>query len=305
MSYNCISPLVAVSLGKDCGKHHLKFLPRSRVDYNMFDLKAKYGADNVFLLPCGKCEACRRNYAETWAVRCTLEAMCHDYNYFVTLTYDDNHLPYGDKRDIDLFLDRLEGKGHVNKVRYFICKEYGEMSGRLHYHAILFMDSPLSLVDPTMLNGNLYYHSREISEKWCDSDGNPLGLHNVARFECNCARYVAKYATKNGKAWMSRNLGKQYIKDNLKDIVDDGFVLYGQFGSKNKVNVPTAIMRWIIDDESNLVNFEKGCIKRSELKDVGKLVHMEKMRNLGSFREESLISTERSVIDKKKKVRKL
>lgn len=299
MSYNCVNPLVAVSLGKDCGKHHLKFLPRTHLDYNLFDLKRKYGDGNVFLLPCGKCEACRRNYAETWAIRCTLEAMCHDYNYFVTLTYDDAHLPFGDKRDIDLFLDRLEGKGHKNKVKYFICKEFGEMTGRLHYHAILFMDDPLVLKDACKLNGNMYYHSEEIEKAWI------YGLHNVATFECNCARYVAKYATKDGKAWMSRNLGKQYVKEHLKDIIDDEFKIYGQFGSKNYVNLPTPLMRWIIEDESNLVMLQKACWTKEERQELGKMVLAHKIRDIGSVHQEHLISTERSVISKKRSVRKL
>lgn len=299
MSYSCISPLVAVSLGKDCGKHRLKFLSKTRYDYNLFDLKRKYGANNVFLLPCGKCEACRRNYAEQWAVRCTLEASEHLYNYFITLTYDDAHLPYGDKRDIDLFLDRLEGKGHKNKVRYFITKEFGELTGRLHYHGILFMDEPLTLVDGKLLNGNMYYHAKEITKAW------DYGLHNIARFECNCARYVAKYATKNGKAWMSRNIGKHYLITHLEEIVKDGFKLYGQFGSKNCIDVPTPLMRMILDDESDLLMLEKGLIHASELKDIGRLVHMSKVRNIGSFREENLIKTDRHAIKEKKKVRKL
>ena len=84
-------------------------------------------------LPCGKCIDCRIKYSKAWADRCMLEASYYDSNYFITLTYDDAHLPfssYDDNgvikqaptlalRDFQLFLKRLRKQGY--KFRYFMC----------------------------------------------------------------------------------------------------------------------------------------------------------------------------------------
>lgn len=46
-------------------------------------------------LPCGRCIGCRLERSRQWAVRCVHEAALHEDNAFITLTYDDDHLPYG------------------------------------------------------------------------------------------------------------------------------------------------------------------------------------------------------------------
>lgn len=50
-----------------------------------------------------------------WAVRCVHEAQLYDTSYFVTLTYNDAHLPYSSqlvKRDFQLFVKRLRRRLH-------------------------------------------------------------------------------------------------------------------------------------------------------------------------------------------------
>lgn len=48
--------------------------------------------DNI-TLPCGQCIGCRLEKSRQWAVRCMHEARMHKRNTFLTLTYDDDHLP--------------------------------------------------------------------------------------------------------------------------------------------------------------------------------------------------------------------
>jgi len=70
-----------------------------------------------------------------------LEAAHHTDNVFVTLTYDDDHLPEDgslNPRDVQLFLKRLRVGIAPIKVRYFAVGEYGEQTGRPHYHMALF-----------------------------------------------------------------------------------------------------------------------------------------------------------------------
>ena len=82
-------------------------------------------------LPCSKCIGCRMNYARSWALRCQLEAMSHEHNCFITLTFNNDELlkrdnPWSvDVKDFQLFMKKFRKK--FNKtVRFFHCGEYGE-----------------------------------------------------------------------------------------------------------------------------------------------------------------------------------
>ena len=44
-------------------------------------------------IPCGSCIGCRVDYGEMWAFRMHCERQMHALNCFITLTYDDEHLP--------------------------------------------------------------------------------------------------------------------------------------------------------------------------------------------------------------------
>lgn len=90
---------------------------------------------------CGQCLPCRINKQREWVARLQLELATAPAAAFVTLTYDDEHLPEGEelqKRDVQLWLKRLRKITEPRKIRYFLVGEYGEEFGRPHYHAILF-----------------------------------------------------------------------------------------------------------------------------------------------------------------------
>ena len=67
------------------------------------------------------------------------EASMHMFNSFVTLTYDDDHLPEYNSLNYKHFQDFMKRlrKSH-NRVRFYMCGEYGEDFSRPHYHALLF-----------------------------------------------------------------------------------------------------------------------------------------------------------------------
>lgn len=79
-----------------------------------------------------------------------LEAQCHPASWFVTLTYDDLNVPSDGSvspRELQLFLKRLRER--INeRVRFYGVGEYGDSTGRPHYHLALFGLDGLAHVDP-------------------------------------------------------------------------------------------------------------------------------------------------------------
>jgi len=121
------------------------------------------------------------------------ELQQHELSCFLTLTYDDTPLPAGGslvKEHFQLFMKRLR-KYHGRKIRYFHCGEYGDQTGRPHYHAILFGidfgDKELySLND----QGHSVYQSGTLDRLW----GHGLCKIGAVTFES--AAYTARYILK-------------------------------------------------------------------------------------------------------------
>lgn len=173
-------------------------------------------------IPCGQCIGCRLDYSRQWANRCMLELEYHDSAYFVTLTYDDAHVPrsfYGDpdtglacpsltlrKRDFQLFMKRLRKAHPDDKIRFFAAGEYGDKTCRPHYHAIIF---GLQLNDLTVYKRSpdgqfIYYNSADLQRSWSVWDVSremyvPLGYAVVAPVTWNTCAYTARYVMKKLK----------------------------------------------------------------------------------------------------------
>ena len=89
--------------------------------------------------PCGACLPCRINRRRLWAHRILLESYKHPHSCFVTLTYNQEHVPSSlDKSHYQNWLKRLRKVLYPQQIRYYIAGEYGEISGRPHYHAAIF-----------------------------------------------------------------------------------------------------------------------------------------------------------------------
>ncbi|AJK28271.1 putative replication initiation protein [Eel River basin pequenovirus] len=158
----------------------------------VFDRKAGF-EDMPVTVPCGQCIGCRLERSRQWAMRCMHEAQLHDDNCFLTLTYDDEHLPEDGSLDVKHFQDfmkRLRERIKPRKVRFFHCGEYGEQTLRPHYHALLFgFDFP-DRVFYTTRNGNSLDISPTLQELW----GH--GFCTVGALTFESAAYVARYVLK-------------------------------------------------------------------------------------------------------------
>lgn len=160
---------------------------------------------NFIEIPCGQCVECRLQYSKMWAQRIMLESLDHDNTWFITLTYNDDHLPENFSgnpefqnlyslypRDMTLFLKNLRSCSG-QKFRYYYCGEYGSKSGRPHYHLILFgfVFDDLQIYKRTEY-GDLYISPR-FEEIW------GKGFCTVARCTYETAAYTARYVMKKAK----------------------------------------------------------------------------------------------------------
>jgi len=150
-------------------------------------------------LPCGRCIGCRIDKRDAWAFRCLAESRLHQANSFVTLTYDDDHLPsHGSlvHRDWQLFAKRLRKR--VGPFRFFMCGEYGEQFGRPHFHALIFGQGFADRVKCNSLHSDHdLFQSPLLDSAW----GKGRAVIGSVSYES--ARYCAVYATKrlSGEKW--------------------------------------------------------------------------------------------------------
>lgn len=73
-------------------------------------------------LPCGTCTGCRLERARQWAMRCMDEASLHKDNSFITLTFNNEHLPSNRSLDVSIFqrfMKRLRKEVAPLRLRFF------------------------------------------------------------------------------------------------------------------------------------------------------------------------------------------
>lgn len=160
-------------------------------------------------LPCGRCTGCRLERSRQWAVRCLHESQQHQDNCFVTLTINDKHLVpmMGISRDThQKFMKRLR-KHTGQKIRYYMCGEYGEQLQRPHYHYILFgIDFP-DKYKWRENNGNIAYRSPTLEKIW------PYGHAEISAVNFETCAYVARYVMKK----ITGNLAHEHYRRTADD----------------------------------------------------------------------------------------
>ena len=167
------------------------------------------GSTATMEVACGQCLGCRLDRSRMWAMRIVHESSLHDDNCFVTLTYDDVHVPVdwslNRKHFVD-FMKRLRKAVEPEKLRFFMCGEYGSRCkhgidlervvcplcnvGRPHYHACLFNCSFPDLVSYGSRDGELCFTSALLERIW------GFGFVSVGDVNFVSAAYVARYILK-------------------------------------------------------------------------------------------------------------
>lgn len=157
-------------------------------------------------LPCGHCIGCRIDRVDQWATRCHHEAQMHEYNSFITLTYDNHHLPEDysvSKREWQLFLKRLRELIEPIRIRFFACGEYGTENLRPHYHALIFGYAfPDREFHSTAKGGSRQFTSAILQQAW------PYGRALIGDVTVQSAAYVAGYCM--GKIYGDDEVAKRH-----------------------------------------------------------------------------------------------
>ena len=234
---SCYHPLTGIDFGINpiTGKRNIRILSKE-----LKEMPKEYGKYSKVAIPCGQCIGCRLDYTRQWANRCMLELKDHDYDkcWFLTLTYNDEHLPpkYIDtetgelseinslsKDDLQKFMKRLRKNiydravqnGLITagselpaelKCRYYACGEYGPLNMRPHYHMILYnVDLPdVQILRADKNNGYVYYNSEFIQRAWTDpKDRQPIGFISLTKVTMETCNYVARYILKKQKGYNS------------------------------------------------------------------------------------------------------
>lgn len=143
-------------------------------------------------IPCGHCIGCRIKKREDWAIRIYCESKMHKNNAFVTLTYDDEHLPSDgglNYRHIQLLHYKM--RQEYGPFRFFVAGEYGDATKRPHYHAIYFgLDFPDRAKCNSLHSKHDLYRSSLLEELW------GRGSTTIGEVTYESARYCAVYTTK-------------------------------------------------------------------------------------------------------------
>lgn len=212
---SCFHPMRAFDVGDRTAKGKVKYQIEGETTTWVRRKDTGMPTHKYVEIPCGKCIGCRLEYSRQWAVRCLLESEYHNENYFITLTYDEEHLPrtLGNTcdgvlneivptlkpKDLTDFIKRLRMyyKRHydIDNIRYFACGEYGETYGRPHYHVIIF-GLPIPDIEyfyTSIKTGEIVYKSDLLNSIWQN------GFVGVGKVSFESCAYVARYVVKKRK----------------------------------------------------------------------------------------------------------
>nr|DAT61887.1 MAG TPA: Replication associated protein [Microviridae sp.] len=199
-------------------------------------------------VPCGKCFGCMRMRCEGWVFRHLLELKQCTSAHFVTLTYDDEHIPISpsgmlvfNKSHVQKYIKRVRKylERYKIKIKYHVASEYGDTFGRPHYHMLLY-NYPLENADVDKLALLWEYGNVQI------------GTVTEASI-----RYVVEYITQyyygetfdedDSKpfALYSKNLGNASYKAVADYILASGIKLYNIDGKYYRV--PSSFIGLLLD----------------------------------------------------------
>jgi len=179
----------------------------------------------------------------------------HDVSCFATLTYSDANLPLDGSLNythFQKFMKRLR-KANGQKIRFYMCGEYGEKFRRPHYHALLFGYRPDDLLLHSTRQGRNLYTSPSLERIW------GLGYVTIGDVSKESAEYCAQYATKKitGPAAEAHYMSLDTATGELHQLTPE----FGRMSLK-----PGIGSTWLDQFSSDIYNYDQVILNGKKLR---------------------------------------
>lgn len=203
------------------------------------------------------------------------EARFYDATSFLTLTYDDKFLPEAGTlvpEHLSAFVKRLRAHAGSQRLRFFGCGEYGDITLRPHYHAVIlgYDFRHDRVIHKRGEAGQHLYTSPRLSRLW------PHGFATIGTVTHDSAGYVAGYCLKKvtgdrekvnahyqGREpefmRCSHKIGLRYFEQYKSDLYPDDFQVY----KGRKMRVPRYYDKQLSEEELALYK-ERRRVKAEE-----------------------------------------
>lgn len=247
-------------------------------------------------VPCGKCPVCKSNRKRDWIFRLKQESKASLIAHFITLTYDNKHLPYSGngygslyKPDLQKFWKRLRKNTTTDprfpKIKYYAVGEYGSQRKRPHYHAIVFNvpDSEmfhkswkLGKVDAQLANGPAIAYTLDYIDK----------PHVIPMFKGDDR--LPEFSV------MSRGLGEAYMTPGVvayhKSNLDNSYVVQ-EGGYKQRM--PRYYKKRIYDETEQLELSRKAAEAKGNYEEQEYVAYLEMYGDNSSYTFEQHLNDQR------------
>lgn len=252
-------------------------------------------------VPCGKCSACKMRRRKDWTFRLQQESRHSSSQLFITLTYDNMFLPldsdgiaHVSKRDCQLFLKLLRkrvSQVSFNKLRYYLCSEYGPTTLRPHYHMILF-NFPIDILEPTLTIQKCWDKGFIQCGPLLDGGASYVSKYVLADFDYNY------YPRTKPFSLMSKGLGKDFVNEKIINYCYAQSTYSIPTSSNSRVVLPRYLRQKIFDEETLHAISEDVC--NHVAKNISLSIEREFRRPIGSV---GISSQQKDAYDRKVKQR--
>jgi len=181
-----------------------------------FQAKSKLG--QKYDVPCGKCPNCLKRRVSGWSFRLMQHEKISHAAFFVTLTYNTDHVPITkngfmslEKTDLQKYFKRLRKlhpKGSI-PLKYYACGEYGSKRFRPHYHFIIF-NADRDLIE------RAWRAPKDMGDIFI-GDVSEASVGYVLKYMCKPKLIPMHKNDDRQKEWslMSKGLGANYLSDKI------------------------------------------------------------------------------------------
>lgn len=234
------------------------------------------------IVPCGHCAACLVRLRQEWTYRLREELRVSKDAFFVTLTYDNEHLPIKEfieqdtsavfydacvsKEDVQKFNKRLRKKLSKDgyKTRFYLISEYGPRTLRPHYHGVYFFRDSI----------DRDYFSDCVSRSWqspniCVDYVNDERIKYVTEY-CLTRKNIPDHLEPNFRIMSNRpGIGYDYVDKMRNWHLADDSRFYAPDYSGNKCNLPRYYREKIYPKE--VIENHSALLSSSRLDELNKL----------------------------------